>query len=213
MGSDPVALRSLALATAGVLAVEGLARWVIGIGALSPLTGIGLARVIDIAWMALIVSRWPQGWRRIGLGRGTWADGLKRGFIWSLGFGFLAVTGYGILKIAGLDPLRIIRPVPAVLPSGTALLLLVGGVVAPVAEEFYFRGFMFGYCRRWGFWPALTLSTVVFTFLHTGAPAAYIPQIVGGLVFASAYEIEKSLLVPAIIHMLGNSAIFALSYL
>lgn len=213
MGPEPIALRSLALATAGLVAVEGLARWVIAQGWIGPLTGIGLARVADIAWMALIISRWPRGWRRMGLGRGAWADGFKMGLLWSLGFGLLAAIGYGLLKMAGLDPLRLIRSDPPVLPSGSGLLFLVGGVVAPIAEEFYFRGFMFGYCRRWGFWPALCLSTVVFAFLHTGAPAAYILQVVGGLVFASAYEIEKNLLVPILIHALGNSALFALSYL
>lgn len=213
MGSEPVALKSLALATAGLAAVEGLARWGIAQGWIGPLTGIGLARVADIAWMALIISRWPHGWRRMGLGRGAWTDGLKMGLLWSLGFGFMAAIGCGFLKMAGLDPLRLIRSGPTVLPSGPALLFLVGGVVAPIAEEFYFRGFMFGYCRRWGFWPALVLSTVVFAFLHTGAPAAYVPQIVGGLVFAVSYEIEKNLLVPILIHTLGNSAIFALSYL
>jgi membrane protease YdiL (CAAX protease family) len=35
---------------------------------------------------------------------------------------------------------------------------------------------------------------------------------VGGLVFAVAYEIEKSLLVPITIHVLGNFAIFSLPY-
>jgi len=213
MGSDPVALKSLAIATAGVVAVEGLARWAIARGGIGPLAGIGLARVLDIAWMALIISRWPQGWCRIGLGRGSWATGLKKGLLWSAGFGFLAVIGYGLLRVGGVDPLRIIRPGMAALPPGPALLFLVGGLIAPIAEEFYFRGLMFGYCRRWGFWPALILSTAVFTFLHAGAPAAYTPQIVGGLVFASAYEIEKSLLVPILIHVLGNYAIFALSYL
>jgi len=213
MGSEPVALRSLALATAGLAAVEGLSRWVIAQGWIGPLTGIGLARILGLVWMAFIISRGPHGWRRIGLGRGTWAAGLKRGLLWSAGFGSLAVIGYWLLQMAGLDPLRIIRPGLTVQASGPALLFLVGGLIAPTAEEFYFRGLMFGYCRRWGFWPALFLSTVVFAFLHTGAPAAYIPQVVGGLVFASAYEIEKNLLVPILIHTLGNSAIFALSYL
>jgi len=38
-----------------------------------------------------------------------------------------------------------------------------------------------------------------------------LPQVVGGLVFAVAYEIEESLMVPIIIHVLGNLAIFTLS--
>jgi membrane protease YdiL (CAAX protease family) len=213
MGSDPVELRSLAIATAGVVAVEGLARWAIANRGIDPLTGIGLARLFDIAGMALVIAWAPQGWSRIGLGRQRWARGLMKGLFWSAGFGILAAIGYGLLQMAGLDPLRIIRPGPLGLRPNPPLLFLVGGLIAPIAEEFYFRGLMYGYCRRFGFWPALLLSTAVFTFLHGSAAGTYFPQIVGGLVFATAYEIEKSLLVPILIHVLGNAAIFSLAYL
>jgi hypothetical protein len=36
-------------------------------------------------------------------------------------------------------------------------------------------------------------------------------QAVGGILFAVAYEVERSLLVPITIHVLGNLAIFSLS--
>jgi len=38
-----------------------------------------------------------------------------------------------------------------------------------------------------------------------------VPQIVGGIIFAIAYEKEGSLIVPITIHVLGNMAIFTLS--
>jgi hypothetical protein len=38
-----------------------------------------------------------------------------------------------------------------------------------------------------------------------------VTQVVGGILFAAAYEIEKNLVVPITIHCLGNLAIFALS--
>jgi membrane protease YdiL (CAAX protease family) len=210
MGSDPVELRTLAMATAGVIAVESLARWAISQRGIDPLAGVGLARLVDIAWMALIISRCPRGWNRTGLAAAGWRSGLIRGLIWSAGFGILAAIGYALLYMAGLDPLRIIRPGPTAFFPNPALLFWVGGFIAPIAEEIYFRGLMYGYCRRWGFWPALFLSTLVFTLLHGSAPGAPIPQFVGSLVFATAYEIEKSLLVPILIHILGNLAIFSL---
>ena len=37
-------------------------------------------------------------------------------------------------------------------------------------------------------------------------------QIVGGIVFAIAYEKEKNLMVPVTIHCLGNLAIFSLTF-
>jgi hypothetical protein len=39
----------------------------------------------------------------------------------------------------------------------------------------------------------------------------FVHQVVGGIVFAVAYEVEGSLLVPITIHVLGNMAIFTLS--
>jgi uncharacterized protein len=213
MGSDPVPLRSLAVATAGLVAIEGLARWAIVQRGIYPLTGIGLARLIDIAWMVLVISRSPRGWSQIGLVRAEWLLGLKKGFFWSAGFGILAAAGYMLLHLIGFDPMRILRPNPAVLLDKPALIYGVGGLIAPIAEEMYFRGLMFGFCRRWGFWPALFLSTLVFTLMHGGALGTAIPQLVGGIVFASAYEIEKSLLAPIAIHVLGNTAIFTLAFL
>jgi hypothetical protein len=38
-------------------------------------------------------------------------------------------------------------------------------------------------------------------------------QIVGGLVFAAAYEVTRNLIVPMIIHVTGNLAIFGISLL
>lgn len=210
MGSDPVELRTLALATAGVLAVEGLARWAISQKGVDPLAGVGAARLADIAWMALIISRCPGGWNRTGLAAAGWTYGLARGLLWSAGFGVLASIGCALLYLAGVDPLRVIRPGPTAFFPQPALLFVVGGFIAPIAEEMYFRGLLYGYFRRWGFWPALCLSALVFTLLHDSARSAPIPQLVGSLVFATAYEIEKSLLVPIVIHILGNLAIFSL---
>jgi len=211
MGSDPIALRTLALATAGVVALESLGRWAIAQYGVDPLAGIGWTRLADIAWMMLVIARCPDGLSRTGLARSGWKAGLVRGLIWSAGFGILAVIGYALLHWAGFDPLRIIRPGPTAHFPEPALLFLVGGLIAPVAEEIYFRGLMYGYCRRWGFGPALLLSTLVFTFLHGNNPGAPIPQLVGGLVFATAYEVEKSLLTPILIHILGNIAIFCIT--
>jgi hypothetical protein len=203
----------LTVATAGLVAIEGLARWAILQKGICPLTGIGLARLTDMAWMVLVISRSPRGWSRIGLVRAEWLLGLKKGFSWSVGFGLLAAAGYTLLYLIGFDPMRILRPDPTALLDEPALIYGVGGLVAPIAEEMYFRGLMFGYCRRWGFWPALFLSTLVFTLMHGSALGTAIPQFVGGIVFASAYEIEKSLLAPIAIHVLGNTAIFTLAFL
>jgi len=213
MEPGAVTLKTAGLATAGVIGIEALARWGIGHWGLAPLEGTGLARLLDIAWLALVVSGCPRGWARMGLGRESWKPGLRRGLIWSAGFGLLAGLGWAGLHVAGMDPVRFILPGPVGRQATPALLFLVGGLIAPVAEEIYFRGIVYGGLRRWGLWPALALSTLMFSLLHAGAPGVPITQIIGGLVFAVAYEIEKTLLVPITIHVLGNLAIFTLPYL
>lgn len=212
MGSEPCELRPLAVATAGVVAIEGLARWAIATTAVEPLAAIGAARLLDIGAMGLVISRGQGGWRRTGLGGGAWRSGLTRGLVWSAAFGALAAIGFALFHLAGFEPLRILRPGPAAPPPKPALLFLVGGLIAPIAEEIYFRGLLYGYLRRWGFWTALFVSTLVFTLLHGGRSGTPIPQLVGGLVFATAYEIEKRLLVPILIHILGNTAIFSITF-
>jgi len=213
MEPGTVPLKTVGLATAGVAGIEALARWGIGQWGLAPLGGTGLARLLDIAWLALVVSECPHGWAQMGLCRKNWRPGLHRGFIWSAGFGLLAALGWAGLHLAGMDPVRFIQPGPVDRQATPALLFLVGGLIGPVAEEIYFRGLIYGGLRRWGFWPALILSTLMFSLLHAGAPGVPITQIVGGLVFAVAYEIEKNLLVPITIHVLGNLAIFSLPYI
>jgi membrane protease YdiL (CAAX protease family) len=149
----------------------------------------------------------------MGLRRDHWASGFRRGLVWSAVFGLFAGAGFLAAHLMGWDPLRIVGAAAAVRQTAAPLLFLVGGLIAPTAEELYFRGILFGYLRQWGFWPALALSTLVFTFLHPGAAGIPIIQMVGGLVFAVAYEIEKNLVVPITIHALGNLAIFSLAYL
>jgi membrane protease YdiL (CAAX protease family) len=99
------------------------------------------------------------------------------------------------------------------IPQQTAavvLLFTVGGIIGPVAEELFFRGIVFGYVRRWGFWPALILSTALFSGLHINTGLAP-TQVIGGLLFATAYEFAGNLLVPITLHVLGNLALFSLS--
>jgi membrane protease YdiL (CAAX protease family) len=87
----------------------------------------------------------------------------------------------------------------------------VGGIVAPIAEEVFFRGILYGFFRRWGVVVALVFSTLLFVFPHLGTHGLPTTQIIGGILFALAYEVEDSLLAPITIHALGNMAIFTLS--
>ena len=103
-------------------------------------------------------------------------------------------------------------PVPATI-SGMALLLLVGGLLSPVAEEIFFRGIVYGFLRRRGIILAILGSTILFSLVHAVFTGVSFVQVIGGLVFAIAYELEKNLMVPITIHVLGNMALFVLSFM
>jgi uncharacterized protein len=213
MEPGSVPLKTLGIATAGVLAVEALARATVVHAALPALTITGAARAIDLAWIAWVVHRWGPGPRGLGIDRAGWGQGLRRGCLWSLAFGVLAAIAYGALRLAGIDAVGLLFSGRPPRPADSVLLFLVGGLIAPAAEEVYFRGLVFGCLRRWGFAPALLLSTAIFAGLHPSGAGLPLTQLAGGLVFAAAYEKERNLLVPIVIHTLGNLALFSLPYI
>jgi membrane protease YdiL (CAAX protease family) len=161
----------------------------------------------------LIVIVWGKGLPSIGLAPSKLVFGLKKGLLWSAGFGAAALLSIIVLSILHIDLLPMIQThLPASQPE-LILFFLIGGMVGPVAEEVFFRGMIYGFFRRWGVIVALVLSTLLFVFshpLHRGLPFT---QVVGGVLFAMAYEVEGSLMVPITIHVLANTAIFTLSLL
>ena len=205
-------IRTITLvATAAVLVVsEAVAGWSIRWVDAPPLAVLGLTRVFQIAAMLFSVVRFEGTLAVIGWAPVTWGAGLMKGAGWSLAFALAAALGMAVVFLAGHSPFELLRtPLPST-RAETTLLFLVGGLVAPMAEEICFRGVLYTFFRRWGVWVALLASTVIFVALHTvhGIP---VTQVVGGVVFALAYETSRNLMVPMTIHVLGNTAIFALS--
>jgi membrane protease YdiL (CAAX protease family) len=161
----------------------------------------------------MIVVTWGKGLHSIGLARYEILPGIMRGFIWSAAFGISVSCIFGALYIAGINPFAFIQ---VRLPNRTQDLLyffFVGGLIAPIAEEIFFRGIIYGFFRRWGVVVAISLSTLIFVFAHMIDTALPVTQAIGGIVFAAAHEVEGKLMVPISIHVLGNIAIFSLSML
>ena len=174
---------------------------------------IGMLRIIEIIMLLLIARFFEKSTASIGLEPATLWKGLTRGCLWSAGFAILAGISGIVLFLFGVNPLPLFRTNLPGNPLSLSLFFLVGGIIAPFAEEMFFRGLIFGFFRRTGFWFALVFSTVFFVSLHSSASFIPISQIVGGIVFAVAYELEKNLLVPVTIHVAGNLAIFSISLL
>ncbi len=92
--------------------------------------------------------------------------------------------------------------------TGTALVL------APLAEEIIFRGYIFGVLRRYtGRWWAMVISALIFAAIH-----AHIPSLAGLFVLAVAltlvYEGAGSLWAPILMHSMFNgiTVIFTLAW-
>jgi membrane protease YdiL (CAAX protease family) len=115
------------------------------------------------------------GFRRIGLRLGVGS------------FMLAAVAFYVMTAVyASLDKLHGSDKLPSELGVSTSTAALVGAavfvcVIAPMAEEFFFRGFFFGALRRWridvlgrniGTWVAAILTGILFGLAHTGSASS-----------------------------------------
>jgi len=174
------------------------------------LAKLGVIRLIEVLLVSFPFIIREKNLTSIGLSRGKILSGIRKGVIWSITFGIIAGIVFCIIIFFKKNPLAMVRIRLPEQPSDIILFFLVGGLIAPVAEEFFFRGLLYGFLRRWGAVFAIIFSTLLFVAPH---PNVSIIQVTGGIVFAVSYEKEKNLLVPIIIHTLGNLSLFTLSLL
>ena len=211
MDPKPISLKTLLICTIAVIAIESTARVAITQITWPPLVGLGLARILQIIVMLIIIRRCAKGLSCIGISRSELLTGFKKGIIWSLCFGFITTIAFGLLWLLGINVFKLFQASRPFSYTGILLLLAVGALFSPVAEEIFFRGILYGFFRQWGFAPALIISTIFFVLPHFAGNSLPLTQLAGGLLFAVAYEVEKNLVVPIIIHCLGNLAIFSIS--
>jgi uncharacterized protein len=98
--------------------------------------------------------------------------------------------------------------------EGTLLLLCSAAltcVVAPICEEFLFRGFIFTALRNWrGTWPAAIITGLIFGAVHAGsAPVVdLVPLAALGFGLCLLYRFSGSLYPCIAAHSLNNSLAF-----
>lgn len=173
-------------------------------------TGI---RLLEIASLLLIVIRFENGLAAVGLAGSQLPGGFIRGVRWSLGFGVVAFAGFLLFMAVGLDPFQLLHvPLPGTF-GARVLFFITGGLIAPVGEELFFRGILYGFLRQWGMLPALIITTLLFALMHPPGVFIPIPQIIGSIVFTLAYEQKGELAAPVTVHCLGNLSLFMLSLL
>jgi membrane protease YdiL (CAAX protease family) len=85
------------------------------------------------------------------------------------------------------------------------LIAVFAIMVAPVFEEFFFRGFAYPVLKqRWGTWRALMTVSAVFAAIHFHLPS-FGPLFALGFGLGLAYELSGSLLAPITMHALFNA--------
>lgn len=188
------------------------------------LTGIepgasALGFLILIAELGLLIPVWALGVRKYRLG---WAEVGFRRFSVSKGLGLgclfvlvsLAVNLVWSVFLAFFGR----RTQPNLLPlfgeglEGLSLALLAGGVIAPLAEEAFFRGYLFaGLRQHLGYLPATLLSATLFALVHI-LPTSWPPIFVLGVLFAVLYEQTGSIWPAVFVHGAMNALAFLSSY-
>ncbi|MFL5819977.1 MAG: CPBP family intramembrane glutamic endopeptidase [Solirubrobacteraceae bacterium] len=151
-----------------------------------------------------------------------WHFGLRRTRAWRAAgwlvlvwVAFFVFTGLWItvLGIHQRDQL----PKELGVDRSTAALLVVAvlvTVVAPISEEFFFRGYFFTALRRWsGPWLSAAITGVVFGFIHAGsAPVGYlVPLAVFGFGLCLLYWRTGSLYPCISLHAFNNSLALGIS--
>ncbi len=213
MESDKIEIKLLAIIIAVVVFIEVVTRSMLLMEQYHPMIIMGVARITGIVLIVLIALVWGRGLSSIGLSLPTIIPGVKKGLIWSAVLGAVTLLAFVALYVTGIDPLAYIHADLPAERKDIILFFVVGAMVAPVAEEVFFRGVLYGFFRRWGVFVAVVISTLLFVIVHPIGSGIPWPQICGGILFAVAYETAGSLAAPVVIHILGNLAIFTLSLL
>ena len=210
METKTITLKPLLIAVIAVLVCEALFASIMYRGWGNLLVLQGLLRLIDMGLVLGSVLLWGQGWASIGLDPERLPNGLKKGMAWSAACAVVVLLAFGVLHVLEVKLSDLIRPQFLHPQTNVVLYFVVAGLIAPIAEELFFRGLIYGFFRQWGIVVAILASTVFFVLAHPLKAGLPVAQIIGGLLFAAAYEHAGSLAAPVFVHVSGNLAIFTL---
>lgn len=93
------------------------------------------------------------------------------------------------------------------------LLILMAAVVAPMAEETIFRGYLHGVLRKYaGRWPSILVVSLIFAAMHGHLPAL-VPLFILAVALSVVYECTGSLWAPMLMHATFNSITVVAAFL
>jgi membrane protease YdiL (CAAX protease family) len=210
-------LEAFAIFITGLIALPALARW------LSP--GYQLAASLFTFPVILIALAWPYF-------RGSKWKNIRTAIGWNRGQGFFREAASGILGyLAGL-PLLAVAIIPVLLisrstgsvpshpivneisrdPIPMILILGLACVWAPIVEETFFRGLLFGYLRRRLHWSLAGISTgFLFAVIHPQGWIAVPVLAAIGFTLSAIREWRGSIIASMAAHSLNNGVVLLLA--
>jgi membrane protease YdiL (CAAX protease family) len=162
-----------------------------------------------------------------------WQFGLARlQVVRSIGWAVIALAGFALAFGALLAPFLLLGAtslddssaigyrlssggLPVDHSSGPVLVFFAAlgiAVLAPVCEEVFFRGVMFGSLRRWkGVWVAATITAIVFSAAHLEfSPVIFADRLIAGFVWCLVYARTGRLLPGMMAHAANNAVVIGL---
>lgn len=167
--------------------------------------------------LTVILVRYKGNLKQVGLGRLFLPDQIRTGVVGGIAlFLMVLISGFVISTAFSVQP----RPQPftdllakARTPFEVFVPFFIGGVLAPVGEEIYFRGFAYPvFRRRLGINGGIIFSALFFSALHFDL-FRFIPIAVGGAGLAWLYENTESLVTPIVAHSVWNVAMLGLFFI
>ncbi len=160
-------------------------------------------RRIDLAALGF---RRPERWGPLGIATAGTYGTL---FAYNLGVALLKEAGVDTSAVEGGNEIPLDDALDGLPLFGLLALFGVAVViVAPLAEEIFFRGLLFrGLDGVWAGWAAIAVSGIAFGAFHLNL-AVLVPFSVIGMLFAWAFKASGSLWVVIIAHFIINSVSF-----
>jgi len=178
-----------------------------------------VSALVIVGVLVLWLTRYHPGWLEVMRlpAPGTWRKEIGAGVVFGLGlypvmvFLVGGLLAYLLQTISG-EPVQSPEQVGEHLPSvGTMLTIVYAFVIAPLAEELFFRGILFRALRdRHGFWVGAVGSAIGFGLIHfipgsaIDAALLMIVMFFTGLALCFIYERRGTIVAPLAAHVTFN---------